>query len=192
MKKMDSLVGASVKVFVDGYIAEGILEQIDEDKIFLYSLDGSYILIYKNKISMVVLNFANNEKQQQEPSASVRYNDETHQIPHQQSKVQKKTYAEMNILKEEVDEYFTQNGIAENNQYGSIKPGVLLEQQPKNPIEESDLDYFNRTNSNKYKYDNEFSISVGLLQNEAALLNRSERMKILQEEREAQKNGSKE
>lgn len=166
MQKFDTLIGLFVKVILDSHMVEGVLEHLDDDKIIV-NAEGSYVLIYKNKINMVILN---GNESVEEPL--VRH--------------QPEGYHESEPEEPEPEDFFVQNGIAENNQYGSIRAGILLEQQPADPMEkliEADLTVNSEDN---------FSINASTLYNEDGLLSRAERQKIMEETRKDVEDGSKE
>lgn len=165
MQKFSTLIGLSVKVFLDSHTVEGILESLDNEKIIL-NAEGSYILIYKNKINMVILNWNETVKEPSEPPLPPEY----HQPEPEE---------------EELEGFFVQNGIAENNQYGSIRPGILLEQQPIDPMERL-------IEAGLIISEEDFSINASTLYNEDGLLDRAERQRIREETKREVENGSSE
>lgn len=56
MNKLDTLIGRNVRLFIENdYELDGKLELLDEEKAIINS-NGSYYLIFKSKIYMVLLN----------------------------------------------------------------------------------------------------------------------------------------
>ena len=151
MEKFKTLIGLFVKVYTNSHVVEGALEHLDEEKIIINSY-GAYLLIYKNKIDMVLLN----PNEVQEPS----FLPEAEEPPPPQ-------------IEPEI-ERFAHNGIAENNQYGSILPATLLTQQPKDPLEAL-------LNGEFFSDEPDLSITASTLYNEEGLLARAERQKIIEE-----------
>lgn len=150
MKNFTTLVGLSVRVFVEDKVIDGTLDYLDDEKIIINS-EGAYLLIYKHKISMVLLNPL--ELETSEPPIE--------------------TTSNQNKQEEILEERFAQNGIAENNQYGTILPVTLLTQQPEDPIERILKGDFLE------EIDENFSINARTLYDEEGLLNRAERQRIL-------------
>lgn len=154
MSKIETLVGLTVDVVVDNYTVHGVLEHLDKEKVIIKG-EQNFFLIFKDKISMV--------------SFPISESDES-------SQTQKPKPPTKRTL-ESQDEKFRQNDIAEKNQYGSILPTTLLEQQPEDPYDRifSELDG---------GADNEFSISMSSFSDEKKMLSRSERFKILEKGRQ--------
>lgn len=144
-----TLIGRYIIAYTDSLSIEGVLELIDDDKLIINNA-GEYFLVFKDKVNVLSLN--PREKLQPQPEG-----------------VQSPAYHEPKGVQPEApeDKSFAQNGIAEDNQYGSILPRTLIEQQPVDPYE-SMLDDDS---------EQDFSVSISTLQNEEALLARAERQK---------------
>lgn len=147
MNKIETLVGMSVEVVVENYTVRGVLEVLDKEKIIVRG-EENFFIIFKDKISLVSFPIPGLEKQPEETPVQ---------------KIQRPT---------EKESAFQQNDIAEKNQYGSVLPITLLEQQPEDPYDRifQELDSYQ---------DNDFSIAMGTFNDEEKLLSRSDRMKIL-------------
>lgn len=197
MKKFDTLVGLNVEVFVDSVTIEGVIQHVDQEKIILNS-SGSYILVYKSKITMVILEPEKKVEVEPEPSRTTAYHvpieasapprravdglepgeilGTEHVIKAHEEPDRLIISPEPELVKQEPEEGFAQNGIAEKNQYGSILPATLLEQQPKDPMEKFLVDGILSDDSD------DFSLSANILRSEEYLLSRAERQKIMKGE----------
>ncbi len=154
MKDIDKFLGKIVKIFTkNGYVLdnvvkyeiEGELKFIDNEQVIIKS-NGGIFLIFKTEISMVLLNAA-------------EYSSQITKRPIETAS------KELSIEYEETKVQFAENGVTVQNQYGSVLPHTLLEQQPYDP----EIDF--------YKEPENFSISAGMLSNTEAMLARANRMK---------------
>lgn len=157
MKKIESLVGLNVKVYIDGgYELEGLIEHLDDEKIIINN-NGYIFMVFKSKIYMVLLNsneiISNKPEADLKPAYTKEQEDAARKLQEQRA-------------------LFAENGIAENNQYGSILPITLLQQQPEDPTE---------MNISEEYSDVDFSISQATLYNEDALLAKADRQRIIDE-----------
>jgi sRNA-binding regulator protein Hfq len=161
MEKIESLIGLNVRLFIDGgYELDGVIQHLDKEKVIIN--DNGYIfMVFKSKIYMVLLNSKQKVKSEEEDILVARYNKGE---PKPSVKVEPKPN----------EEKFVQNGISENNQYGTILPKTLLEQQPSDPFEHIFDD----------ETDNDFSISSSILYDDESLLDRAERHRIMGIEQE--------
>lgn len=176
MKNFDTLIGLQVDVYMDTQSVGGILEHIDEEKIILND-GGIYFMIFKSKVNMVCLNPEDIVEIPVDQPPRPEYH-----VPMERIKQPKPEP----LPPIEEEEEFIANGVAEDNQYGSILPRTLLEQQPKNPAE-----LFAGELSLGIEED-DFSISVGILRNEEGLLSRAERKRIMEETKREISDGSTE
>ena len=173
MKKNESLIGLNVRIYTEQYEIDGVINHIDEEKIIINS-DPSVYLIYKSKIDMVLLNPSDvekeKEKEKEEPTKTERYYEVVEprgDMPHGNPD---------NINMDSMPRSFVQNGVAEQNQYGTFIPRTLLEQKPPDIV---DLMMGEGTPQV------DLSVSASVLSSEKALLARAERQKIIEKNKKS-------
>lgn len=164
MEKIESLVGLNVRLFMDMYEIDGVLTHLDSEKVIIDS-QGSVYLIYKDKINMVLLNPDEIQKQNTVPENSPRYNDimeSSNSMPHGDPD---------SIRNDPFLKRFAQNGVAEQNQYGTFIPRSLIDEEPPDIV---DLMMGEGTP------DVDLSVSQSMLRSDEALLARAARQKIIE------------
>ena len=135
---------------------------------------------------MILLNPDENLEAQQEPTVDEGYHRTIEDDPqHQVFPDDEVRRIEAQNLAED-DGRFAKNGIAENNQYGSILPKTLFEQQPEDPVDVMLRGFMDDEDEDQV----DFSISASTLRNSKGLLSRSLRQKIMKESKKEDGDGS--